>query len=200
MAESEQPEKQGRDRNRKRRYFRRRRRKSNQDAPPAAEQEAVSEDEPARPARSRNQNRRRGNRRRSSRRRGRGARERAEQAPAVEEESQPKGDVYIYTHVIRPTYKDAGGGEYQADHSLNLSDATTNAPVGMDYLLESIGQQLDAWFDPSVDGATDDTGEGEADSPSAEAADDGGSQEEVPDFSQDTADEGSTDAGVSQSG
>ena len=114
-------------------------------------------------------------------------------------ESQPKSDVYIYTHVIRPAYRDAGGGEYQADHSLNLSDATTSAPVGMDYLLESIGQQLDAWFDPSVDGATEDNSEGEADSPSADAADGGASQEEDPDFFQDTADEGSTVAGSSQS-
>ncbi len=199
MAESEQPEKQGRGRTRKRRYFRRRRRKGAQNAASTAEQGAVNEDDqPARPARSRNQNRRRGNRRRSSRRRSRAARARAEQAPPAEEESQPKVDVYIYTHVIRPTYKDAGGGEYQADHSLNLSGATASAPVGMDYLLESIGQQLDAWFDPSGDGATEDNGEGEADSPGADAASDGGSQEEEAGFSQGAANGGRADAEESQ--
>ncbi len=192
MAANEPPDKQDRGRSRKRRYFRRRRRKSNQDAALAAGQRTEEDDvQPPQRTRSKSQNRRRReNRRRSSRRRGSAARAQARQSQRAEEESQPKTEVYIYTHVIRPTYKDGGGGEYQADHSLNLTGATaTSQPVGMEYLLESIGQQLDEWFHPSADATAEDSGEGEANTPSADSTDGGGIQEEEPGSAQETADE-----------
>jgi hypothetical protein len=155
MAATEPPDKQERGRPRKRRYFRRRRRKGNQDAALAAEQRADDDDaQPARRTRPKSQNRRRSSRRRSS-----AARSQPNQVQHAEEESQPQGEVYIYTHVVRPTYRESLGGEFQADHSLNLSGATVSAPVGMDYLLENIERQLDEWFNPSAD-ATD-GGEGQ---------------------------------------
>ena len=162
MAATEPPDKQDRGRSRKRRYFRRRRRKGNQDASLAAGQRAEEGDvQPSQRTRSKGPNRRRENRRRSSRRRGSAARAQARQLQRAEEESQPKTEVYIYTHVIRPTYRDGGAGEFQADHSLNLSGATaTSQPIGMEYLLESIGQQLDEWFDVPGDSATEDNGGG----------------------------------------
>ena len=119
-----------------------------------------------------------------------GGRARTRQSQRAEEESQPQTEVYIYTHVIRPTYREGSGGEFQADHSLNLSGATaTSQPVGMEYLLESIGQQLDEWFHPSADSTAEDNGEGEANTPSADSTDGGGIQEEEPGSAQETADE-----------
>ena len=117
MAATEPPEKQDRGRSRKRRYFRRRRRKGGQDASLSAEQRTGSDDaRPEQRTRPKGQNRRRNeNRRRSSRRRGSAARARANRAQAAQEESQPQGEVYIYTHVIRPTYREGIGGEFQAD-------------------------------------------------------------------------------------
>ena len=152
MATTEPPDKQDRGRSRKRRYFRRRRRKGSRDASLAAEQSAAgAEVQPEQRRRSKSQNRRRSeNRRRSSRRRGRATRGQESQVQRAEEESQPQTEVYIYTHVIRPTYRDGGSGEFQADHSLNLAGATAvGPPVGMEYLLESIGRQLDEWFQPT---------------------------------------------------
>ena len=187
MAATEPPDKQDRRRSRKRRYFRRRR-KGGQEASLAAEQRMDSDD--ARPERRtlpKGQNRRRNeNRRRSSRRRrGSAARARAGQAQPAAEESQPQGEVYIYTHVIRPTYREGAGGEFQADHSLNLSGATVaSQPVGMEHLLESIGQQLDAWFGLPADSTTENSGDGEANRPDADSADDGGAQEDELDFAQ----------------
>lgn len=194
MAATEPPDKQDRGRSRKRRYFRRRRRKGGQEASLAAEQRTDRDDtRPEQRTRPKGQNRRRNeNRRRSSRRRGSAARARAGQAQPAEEESQPQGEVYIYTHVIRPTYREGGGGEFQADHSLNLSGATVaSQPVGMEYLLESIGQQLDAWFGLPTDPTTEDNGDGEANRSNADSADDGGAQEGELDFAQETGD-GST--------
>ena len=83
------------------------------------------------------------------------------------EEALPPTDVYIYTHVIRPAYKDAGSGDYHADHSLNLSGATVGAalPVGMDYLLENIGQQLDEWFSRPAGAIKPDNSAAETDGP-----------------------------------
>ena len=179
MAATEPPDKQDRGRPRKRRYFRRRRRKSNQDASLAAEQRADDDAQPPQRTRSRSQNRRRSdNKRRSSRRRSSAARSQANQVQYAEEESQPQGEVYIYTHVIRPTYREGLGGEFQADHSLNLSGATVSAPVGMDYLLENIERQLDEWFNPSADSTTEDNGDT--------------SQEEEPGAAQEMADESRT--------
>lgn len=209
MAETEPPEKQDRGRSRKRRYFRRRRRrKSSQDVSLAAEQGAEGDDaQPSQRTRSKSQKRRRSeNRRRSSRRRGSAARGQARQSQRAEEENQPQTEVYIYTHVIRPTYKDGGGGEYQADHSLNLAGATAvGPPVGMEYLLDSIGRQLDEWFNPSAESTTEDStledsGEDEANTPSGDSTDDGGVQEEGPDFGQDMVDESSANADVSLGG
>ena len=152
MAATEPPDKQDRGRPRKRRYFRRRRRKSAQDASLATEHRVDDDDaRPAQQTRPKSQNRRRENRRRSNRRRSSAVHSQANQPLPAEEESQPQGEVYIYTHVVRPTYREGIGGEFQADHSLNLSGATASAPVGMDYLLESIGRQLDEWFQPSAD-------------------------------------------------
>ncbi|MYC93550.1 MAG: hypothetical protein F4X14_01140 [Caldilineaceae bacterium SB0661_bin_32] len=191
MAATEPPDKQDRGRSRKRRYFRRRR-KGGQDASLAAEHRTDSDDaRPEQRTRPKGQNRRRSeNRRRSPRRRGSAARARAGQAQPAEEKSQPKGEVYIYTHVIRPTYREGAGGEFQADHSLNLSGATVaSQPVGMEYLLESIGQQLDAWFGLPTDSTTVDNGDGEANRPDADSADDGGVQEGELDFAQETGDE-----------
>ena len=159
MAATEPPDKQDRGRPRKRRYFRRRRRKSAQDASLATDHRADDDDaRPAQKTRPKSQNRRRSeNRRRSNRRRSSAVHSQENQTLPAEEESQPQGEVYIYTHVVRPTYREGIGGEFQADHSLNLSGATASAPVGMDYLLESIGRQLDEWFQPSAD-STDDGG------------------------------------------
>ena len=86
------------------------------------------------------------------------------------EEDRPPTDVYIYTHVIRPPYRE-GGGEYYTGHSLNLSGATTSEPIGMDYLLESIGRQLDAWFNPPADSTAQDNSGGEANEPHAQPTD-----------------------------
>ena len=186
MAATEPPDKQDRGRSRKRRYFRRRR-KGGQAASLAAEQRTDSDDaRPEKRTRPKGQNRRRNeNRRRSSRRRGSAARARAGQAQPAAEESQPQGEVYIYTHVIRPTYREGGGGEFQADHSLNLSGATVaSQPVGMEHLMESIGQQLDAWFGLPTDSTTEDSGDGEANRPDADSADGGGAQEGELDFAQ----------------
>jgi hypothetical protein len=185
MAATEPPDKQERGRPRKRRYFRRRRRKGNQDAALAAEQRADDDDaQPARRTRPKSQNRRRSeNRRRSSRRRSSAARSQANQVQHAEEESQPQGEVYIYTHVVRPTYREGLGGEFQADHSLNLSGATASAPVGMDYLLESIERQLDEWFNPSPD-----------------ATDGGEGQEEEPGYAQEMTDENSANDNGSTGG
>ena len=156
MAATDPPDKQGRGKSQKRRYFRRRRRRGgSQDASFANEQSADRGDGQAAPrARPKSQNRKRSdNRRRSSRRRSSAARAAAKTAQIAAEEERPQTDVYIYTHVIRPAYKDAGSGEYHVDHSLKLSGATVGAaaPVGMDYLLESIGQQLDEWFSRPAD-------------------------------------------------
>ena len=192
MAATEPPEKQDRGRSRKRRYFRRRRRKGGQDASLSAEQRTGSDDaRPEQRTRPKGQNRRRNeNRRRSSRRRGSGARARASRAQAVQEESQPQGEVYIYTHVIRPTYREGIGGEFQADHSLNLSGATVaSQPVGMEYLLESIGQQLDAWFGLSTASTAEDNGDGEANRPNADSGVDDEAQEGELDFAQEAAQE-----------
>ncbi len=192
MAATEPPEKQDRGRSRKRRYFRRRRRKGGQDASLNAEQRTGSEDaRPEQRTRPKGQNRRRNeNRRRSSRRRGSGARARASRAQAVQKESQPQGEVYIYTHVIRPTYREGPGGEFQADHSLNLSGATVaSQPVGMEHLLESIGQQLDVWFGLSTDSTAEDNGDGEANRPNADSGADDGAQEGELDFAQEAAQE-----------
>ena len=192
MASTEPPDKQDRGRSRKRRYFRRRRRKGGQDASLAAEQKADSDDaRPEQRTRSKSQNRRRSeNRRRSSRRRGRAARGQESQAQRAEEESQPQTEVYIYTHVIRPTYRDWGSGEFQADHSLNLAGATAvGPPVGMEYLLESIGRQLDEWFHPSADSTTEDGGNGEVNEPDTDSTGGGEDQEESPGFGQEMADE-----------
>lgn len=196
MATTEPPDKQDRGRPRKRRYFRRRRRKGGQDASLAAEQRADSDDvRPEQRTRSKGQNRRRSeNRRRSSRRRGRATRGQASQVQRAEEESQPQTEVYIYTHVIRPTYRDGGSGEFQADHSLNLAGATAvGPPVGMEYLLESIGQQLDEWFQPSADSTAADDGSEEESSPGTDSTDGGEVQEEEPDFFQGMADENRAD-------
>lgn len=192
MAATEPPDKQDRGRSRKRRYFRRRRRKGGQDASLAAEQRADGEDtKPAQRTRSKGQNRRRSeNRRRSSRRRGGAARGQANQAQRAEEQSQPQTEVYIYTHVIRPTYRDGGSGEFQADHSLNLAGATAiGPPVGMEYLLESIGRQLDEWFHPSADSTAEDSGNGEVNEPDTDSTGGGDDQEEAPGFGQEMADE-----------
>ena len=192
MAATEPPDKQDKGRSRKRRYFRRRRRKGSQDASLAAEQGAEDDDvRPSQRTRSKSQNRRRSeNRRRSSRRRGSAARAQASQAQRAEKESQPQTEVYIYTHVIRPTYRDGGGGEFQADHSLNLAGATAvGPPAGMEYLLESIGQQLDAWFGLSADSTPEDNGGGEANKPGADSTDGGGVQEEAPGSAQEMTDE-----------
>ncbi len=191
MAATEPPDKQDRGRSRKRRYFRRRR-KGGQNASLAAGQRADSDDaRPEQRTRPKGQSRRRNeNRRRSSRRRGGAARARAGQAQPAAEESQPQTEVYIYTHVIRPTYREGAGGEFQADHSLNLSGATVaSQPVGMEYLLESIGQQLDAWFGLPTDSTTEDNGDRAANRPDADSADDGGAQEGELDFAQETGHE-----------
>ncbi|MDE0199925.1 MAG: hypothetical protein OXK78_17085 [Caldilineaceae bacterium] len=192
MATTEPPDKQDRGRSRKRRYFRRRRRKGSRDASLAAEQSAAgAEVQPEQRRRSKSQNRRRSeNRRRSSRRRGRAARVQESQARPAEEENQPQTEVYIYTHVIRPTYKDGGSGEFQADHSLNLAGATAvGPPVGMEYLLDSIGQQLDEWFGLPDDSTTEDNEDGEVNKPSADLTEDGEAREEVHGSGQETADE-----------
>ncbi len=179
MAATNPPDKQGKGKPQKRRYFRRRQRK----ASPASEQGADGDDVQAAPrARSKSQNRKRSeNRRRSSRRRSSATRAQAKMAPHVVEESQPPSDVYIYTHVSRPSYRDGVGGEFNTEqqwaarhhHSLNLSGATASALIGMDHLLESIGQQLDEWFDPSADSTTqNDRGE-EANKPDSDLTDDG---------------------------
>ena len=174
MAATDTPNKQGKGKSQKRRYFRRRRRGGSQGTSLADEQNADSDDDrPAPRARSKDQNRRRNeNRRRSSRRRSSAARAPAKTEQFAPEESRPQTDVYIYTHVIRPAYRDAGG-EYYADHSLNLSGATVSAaaPVGMDYLLESIGQQLDDWFNPPADSAKQDNSVGEANEPESDPTD-----------------------------
>ena len=200
MAETEPPDKQDRGRSRKRRYFRRRRRKSAQDATLAAEQGAEGEDgRQGQRKRPKSQSRRRSeNRRRSSRRRGSGGRARTRQPQRAEEENQPQTEVYIYTHVIRPTYREGSVGEFQADHSLNLTGATaTSQPVGMEYLLESIGQQLDEWFHPSADSTAEDNGEGEANTQSADLTDGGGAQVEAPGAAQEQGDENRANDGTS---
>jgi len=200
MASTEPPDKQDRGRSRKRRYFRRRRRKGGQDASLAAEQRADSDDaRPEQRTRSKSQNRRRSeNRRRSSRRRGRATRGQESQAQRAEEESQPPPEVYIYTHVIRPTYRDGGSGEFQADHSLNLAGATAiGPPVGMEYLLESIGRQLDEWFHPSADSTAENGGNGEVNEPDTDSTDGGEVQGEEPDIFQGMADENRADDNLS---
>ncbi len=174
MAATDPPDKQGKGKSQKRRYFRRRRRRGSgaRDAAYADEQNAGRDDDrPAARARSKNQNSKRSdNRRRSSRRRNSAARAAAKAANIAAEEALPPTDVYIYTHVIRPAYKDAGSGDYHADHSLNLSGATVGAalPVGMDYLLESIGQQLDEWFSRPAGGIKPDNSAAETDGPDAD--------------------------------
>ena len=171
MTTTGPPDKQERGKPRKRRYFRRRRRKGSQGASPASRQGGGGNDAPAaQRARPKNQNRRRNeNRRRPSRRRGNTARASAKPAPQAAEETRPQGDVYIYTHVIRPAYKDgAGGEESMRHHALNLSGATASAPIGMDHLLESIGRQLDEWFGLSPDPATQDNDDGEANRPESD--------------------------------
>ena len=202
MAATEPPDKQDRGRPRKRRYFRRRRRKSAQDVSLATEHRADDDDaQPAQQTRPKSQNRRRSaNRRRSTRRRSSAVHSQANQTQPAEEESQPQGEVYIYTHVLRPTYREGIGGEFQADHSLNLSGATASAPIGMDYLLESIGRQLDEWFHPSADSTTEDNGGGEANKPSADSTDGGGVQQEELDSAQEMADENYANDDVSTSG
>ena len=171
MATTGPPDKQGKGKSQKRRYFRRRRRRggSGQDAVYANEQNADRDDDrPAPRARPKNQSSKRSdNRRRSSRRRSSAARAAAKTANIAPEEALPPTDVYIYTHVIRPAYKDAGSGDYHADHSLNLSGATVGAalPVGMDYLLESIGQQLDEWFSRPAGAIKPDNNAAETDGP-----------------------------------
>lgn len=203
MATTEPPDKQDRGRPRKRRYFRRRRRKGGQDASLAAEQRADSDDaRPEQRTRSKGQNRRRSeNRRRSSRRRGRATRGQESQTQRAEEESQPQTEVYIYTHVIRPTYRDGGGGEFQADHSLNLAGATAiGPPVGMEYLLESIGQQLDEWFHPSADSTAEDGGDGEVNEPDTDSPGGGEDEEEGPGFGPEMADEGTANEDPSPGG
>jgi hypothetical protein len=183
MAATDPPDKQGRGKPQKRRYFRRRRRKASQEASPASEQGADGDDVQATPrARSKSQNRKRSeNQRRSSRQRSSAARSPAKTAPHVAEESQPPSNVYIYTHVSRPTYRDGVGGEFNTEqqwaarhhHSLNLSGATASSLIGMDQLLESIGQQLDEWFGLSADSTTqNDRGE-EANKPDSDSTDDG---------------------------
>ena len=164
MAAIEPPDKQGKGKSQKRRYFRRRKRRgsSAQGADYANEQNDGRDDDRRAPrARPKSQNSRRSdNRRRSSRRRNSAARAAAKTESFAAEEALPPTDVYIYTHVIRPAYKDAGSGDYHADHSLNLSGATVGAalPVGMDYLLENIGQQLDEWFSRPTGAIEPDTG------------------------------------------
>ena len=119
----------------------------------------------------------------------------------VEEESQPQTEVYIYTHVIRPTYRDGGGGEFQADHSLNLAGATAiGPPVGMEYLLESIGRQLDEWFHPGADSTTEDSGNGEVNAPDTDSTGGGDDQEEAPGFGQEMADESAANEDQSPGG
>ena len=157
MATTDQPNKQEKRKSGKRRYFRRPRKGEG-----AFEQSDDSVNtQPTQRARPKRQNRKRSeNRRRSSaRRHGSEARSSAAAPPRQEEERQPRNDVYIYTHITRPAYKD-GGGEFYADHSLNLFGATASSQVGMDTLLESIGRQLDEWFQPVTkrtdqDGADD---------------------------------------------
>ena len=203
MATTEPPDKQDRGRPRKRRYFRRRRRKGGQDASLAAEQRADSDDaRPEQRTRSKGQNRRRSeNRRRSSRRRGRATRGQESQAQRAEEESQPQTEVYIYTHVIRPTYRDGGSGEFQADHSLNLAGATAiGPPVGMEYLLESIGRQLDEWFHPSAAPTVEDGGNGEVNEPDTDSAGGGEDQGEGRSFGQEMADESTANEDPSRGG
>ena len=185
MTATEPPDKQEGGRPRKRRYFRNRRPKGAQGASLATEQRADDDDaQPAQKTRPKSQNRRRSeNRRRSTRQRSSAARSRANQPQPAEEESQPQGEVYIYTHVLRPTYREGIGGEYQADHSLNLSGATASAPIGMDNLLESIGRQLDEWFHPSAD-----------------STDGGAALEEEPGFAQEMEDDSRANDDVSTSG
>ncbi len=170
MAATDPPDKQGKGKSQKRRYFRRRKRRgsSARDAAYANEQDdGRDDDQRAARARPKNQNSKRSdNRRRSSRRRG-AARAAAKTANIAAEEALPQTDVYIYTHVIRPAYKDAGSGDYHAEHSLNLSGATVGAalPVGMDYLLDSIGQQLDEWFSRPAGAIMPDNSAAETDEP-----------------------------------
>ena len=183
MAATNPPDKQGKGKPQKRRYFRRRRRKSSQGAPPASEQDVDGDDVQAAPrARPKSQNRKRSeNRRRSSRRRSSAARAQAKMAPQAVEESQPPSDVYIYTHVLRPSYKDGLGGEFNTEqqwaarhhHSFNLSGATASALIGMDHLLESIGRQLDEWFNPPAQSTAQDSSDAEASEPEAQPTDDG---------------------------
>ncbi len=163
MATTDQPNKQERGKSNKRRYFRRRRRKGALDAEQSdggAEAQSVQRTRPKGQNRKRNDNRRRSSRRRNSR----GERAPARAAPLEEENHQPPRDVYIYTHVTRPAYKDGIGGDFHTDHSLNLSGVTDTPQAGMDHLLESIGRQLDEWFQPEPlsnwadEGMTDDSG------------------------------------------
>jgi hypothetical protein len=172
MAATAPPDKQGRGKSQKRRYFRRRRRKGSQDTSLANEQNLDDDEAQAtKRARPKNQDRKRNeNRRRSSRRRSSAADAAAKTVQHAVEEDRPPTDVYIYTHVIRPPYRE-GGGEYYAGHSLNLSGATASEPIGMDYLLESIGRQLDAWFNPPADSTAQDNSGGEANEPHAQPTD-----------------------------
>lgn len=163
MAATDSPKKQEGKPPKKRRYFRRRRRKNAQDPSRAVERNVEGGDVRKAPrAGSKSQNRRRSENRRSSSRRRRGGAARASQKPAavVEEESQPQSEVYIYTHVVRPRNRDGLDGEFHAEHSLNLSGTTASALIGMDHLLESIGQQLDVWFQPELAPSPTEAGSG----------------------------------------
>lgn len=133
--------KQSRGKASKRRYFRRRRAKD------VAGIEQDGEEQPTQGAPVKGQNRRRtANRRRSSRRRNNRPERTPEKTVPHEEDSQPPTDVYIYTHVIRPAYKEGAGGDFYADHTLDLSATSDTPQPDMDHLLESIGRQLDEWF------------------------------------------------------
>lgn len=183
MEATDPPKGQERGRPKKRRYFRRRRRKNNQEASMDAEGGADGgSSQQGQRERSRKQGRRRNeSRRRSSRRRsGSAGRGPDKGAPVDHEENLPPTEVYVYTHVLRPRNRDSGGGEFHAEHSLNLSGATVSAPIGMDGLLESIGRQLDAWFAPEAKVIEGD-GEQRASSAAASASEDGSdSDDEVP--------------------
>ena len=59
---------------------------------------------------------------------------------------QEPDEVYVYTHIIRPAYRDAGT-DYLGEHSFHFNKGSSIEPIGMDRLRQDIIRQLEDRFE-----------------------------------------------------
>ncbi len=137
MAEEskKQPKKSGK--SGKRRYFRRRKKGAKGGGSSSGSKPATAQAAPEKPKKQRGKRRRSGRRRRQQQ-----AAPPVEILQGVEETHDEPVDVYVYTHTIRPAYRDYMG-DYVPEHSLQFGDRKPEEPIGMEHLRAQIRAELD---------------------------------------------------------